>query len=195
MPKRIANPSSASAPHGSSKSEKALDSGVDLDLNALIVEIDLEKLVLELEDVTDGSSDARISQESSTNIAQAPPVNLAQKPPADDPEVPTVERRGAARLSNSEVREQVQVSLPRAARTGLINVSDSGVLIETNCQLFPGRTTDVFVKLGGERLALRASVVRSSLHSLTAEGLVYRSALHFERIIGLAERLTPLIPR
>jgi hypothetical protein len=45
------------------------------------------------------------------------------------------------------------------------------------------------VKLRGERQALRATVVRSSLHALTSEKVVYRSALHFERIIGLAERL------
>jgi hypothetical protein len=180
VPKRV-DPSSARPPRGSSKAEKPPDSGGDLDLNALIVEIDLEKLVIELEDIADGSSDAGIPQE--------PPTNIAPEPLADDTEVPAVERRRAARLSNSEVGEHVQVSLPRAAKTGLVNVSDSGVLIETNCQLFPGRTTDVFVKLRGERLALRASVVRSSLHSLTAEGLVYRSALHFERIIGLSERL------
>ncbi len=84
--------------------------------------------------------------------------------------------------------DNVQVSLPRAARTGVVNVSDSGVLIETNCQLFPGRTTDVFVKLRGERIALRATVVRSSIHALTSDGLVYRSALQFERIIGISER-------
>ena len=143
----------------------------DLDLDALMVEVDLEKLVLDLKDIP-----------SSTNDEEAP------APATSTAEVPPVERRRAIRLSGSEVGDNVQVSLPRAARTGVVNVSDSGVLIETNCQLFPGRTTDVFVKLRGERIALRATVVRSSIHALTSDGLVYRSALQFERIIGISER-------
>jgi hypothetical protein len=125
-----------------------------------MVEIDLEKLVLDLE--------------VDTPVA------------THDVAIPATERRLATRLSNSEIGDNVQVSLPRATQTVLVNVSDTGVLIETNCQLFPGRTTDVFVKLRGERQALRATVVRSSLHSLTSERAVYRSALHFERLIGVS---------
>ena len=190
VPKRVVTRSSktaargpATAPEVPSEAEKSPDSGPELDLNALIVEIDLEKLVLglEVQDVTLDPSNARILLE--------PLRNGPEEPPTKDSDVPKVERRLATRLSNSEVGDHVQVSLPRAARTGLVNVSDTGVLIETNCQLFPGRTTDVFVRLRGERLALRATVVRSFLHSLTSEGLVYRSALHFERIIGLSEHV------
>jgi hypothetical protein len=116
-------------------------------------------------------------------MVQRPPEEV-QTPAAAD--IPASDRRLAARLLQSEVGDNVQVSLPRAARTVVVNVSDTGVLIETNCQLFPGRTTDVFVKLCGERHALRATVVRSFLHSLTPGAAVYRSALHFERIIGVS---------
>lgn len=144
----------------------------ELDLNALMVEVDLEKLVLDLKDIPSSNEEDELPASEAT-VAEIVPV----------------ERRRAARLSGQEVGDNVQVSLPRAAKTGLVNVSESGVLIETNCQLFPGRTTDVFVKLRGERLALRATVVRSSIHALTSDGLIYRSALHFEQIIGLAERL------
>jgi len=170
---------SATRPHGSSDTGTALDLGPGLnlntliveDLNTLIVEIDLEKLVLDLEAADD------VNKPVAAQVVQSA---------ANDIAVPATERRLASRLSNSEIGDDVQVSLPRAARTVLVNVSDTGVLIETNCQLFPGRTTDVFVKLRGERQALRATVVRSFLHSLTAERAVYRSALHFERIIGIS---------
>jgi hypothetical protein len=147
------------------------DPGPGLDLNALLVEVDLEKLVLDLKDIPSSNED----DETTASVVVT--------------DIAPVERRSAIRLSGSEVGDSVQVSLPRAAKTGLVNVSESGVLIETNCQLFPGRTTDVFVKLKGERLALRATVVRSSIHALTSDGLIYRSALHFEQIIALAERL------
>jgi hypothetical protein len=160
VPKRAVKRPSATRPQGSSEIGTALDLGPDLDLNVLIVEIDLEKLVLDLE--------------VDTPVA------------THDVAIPATERRLATRLSNSEIGDNVQVSLPRATQTVLVNVSDTGVLIETNCQLFPGRTTDVFVKLRGERQALRATVVRSSLHSLTSERAVYRSALHFERLIGVS---------
>jgi hypothetical protein len=150
------------------------DPEATLDLNALMVEVDLEKLVIDLKDIPSSNED-----EDDTPPGGSAGVSEAAK----------MERRMAIRLSSHEVGDNVQVSLPRAAKTGLVNVSESGVLIETNCQLFPGRTTDVFVKLRGERLALRATVVRCSIHALTSDGLIYRSALQFERVIDLAERL------
>ena len=189
---------SATRPRGSSEKgtasnpRTALDLGSDLDLNSLMVEIDLQKLVFDLE-VSD-DADKPVSAHDTPLAAQAvqPSPHAIQshapvvQPPANDIDIPATERRLAARLSNVEIGDDVQVSLPRAARTVLVNVSDTGVLIETNCQLFPGRTTDVFVKVRGERQALRATVVRSSLHSLTPDAVVYRSALHFERIIGVS---------
>jgi hypothetical protein len=174
----------SSDPETTPNSLTALDLGPDLDLNALMVEIDLEKLVLDLE-VSDDVEKPLAAHDTplATQMVQRPPEEV-QTPAAAD--IPAADRRLATRLLQSEVGDNVQVSLPRAARTVLVNVSDTGVLIETNCQLFPGRTTDVFVKLCGERHALRATVVRSFLHSLTPGAAVYRSALHFERIIGVS---------
>jgi len=199
------NSPSATRPRGSSDTGTAsnpgrsLDLGPDLDLNALMVEIDLQKLVLDLEvsDDTDKPVSAHDTPLSVQAVQPSSPaiqsyVAVVQshapvvQPSANDIDIPATERRLAARLSNVEIGDDVQVSLPRAARTVLVNVSDTGVLIETNCQLFPGRTTYVFVKVRGERQALRATVVRSSLHSLTPDAVVYRSALHFERIIGVS---------
>ena len=192
---------SATRPQGSSETGTsseigtALDLGPDLDLNRLIVEIDLERLVLDLEVSDDVDKPVAAHDRPLATHVVDPPAQVVQssqhvvQPAANDiavPVVPATERRLATRLSNSEIGDDVQVSLPRATQTVLVNVSDTGVLIETNCQLFPGRTTDVFVKLRGERQALRATVVRSSLHSLTSERAVYRSALHFERIIGVS---------
>jgi hypothetical protein len=178
-----------------SNARAALELGPDLDLSALIVEIDLEKLVLDLE-VSDDVERPLAAHDTplATQLVQRSPHGVQSpapvtQPPGNDIDIAATERRLAARLLKSEVGDDVQVSLPRAARTVLVNVSDTGVLIETNCQLFPGRTTDVFVKLCGERQALRATVVRSCLHSLTPEAAVYRSALHFERIIGVSNLL------
>ena len=150
------------------------DSQNDLDastLNMLMVEIDLEQIVHDLEETPGGERSHR---------------HEAEAPPNDTSAVPASDRRGATRLSSAVIGDSVQVSVPRATRTVVVNVSDSGVLVDTNCQLSPGRSTDVFVKLEGERQALRATVVRSSVHSLMLDDVVYRSALHFERLIGLS---------
>jgi hypothetical protein len=174
--KRVASspPSKLQAVDPAADPLQTADPEAALDLNALLVEVDLEKLVIDLKDIPSSNEDDDTSDSGgSAGVA----------------EVAKAERRTATRLSGDEVGDNVQVSLPRSAKTGLVNVSESGVLIETNCQLFPGRTTDVFVKLRGERLALRATVVRCSIHALTSDGLIYRSALQFERVIDLAERL------
>jgi len=193
VPKRAVKRPSATRPQESLETGTALNLGPDLDLNTLLVEdlntllveIDLEKLVLDLEVSDDVDKPVAAHDTPLATYVVDPSAHVVQ-PAANDIAVPATERRLATRLSNSEIGDDVQVSLPRATRTVLVNVSDTGVLIETNCQLFPGRTTDVFVKLRGERQALRATVVRSFLHSLTSERAVYRSALHFERIIGIS---------
>jgi hypothetical protein len=153
----------------SAGSQLAVASTSDLglaDLSVLMVEIDLDELVIELR----GDADDR-----------APEV---VEPPKADAPGSSADRRRARRVSSSEVGDHVQVTVPRATRTKLLNVSDSGVLIETNCPLSPGRTTDAFVNVGGHHQALRVTVERSYVHALVREAVVYRSALHFERIIG-----------
>jgi hypothetical protein len=59
------------------------------------------------------------------------------------------------------------------------------VLVETRRQLRPDASTDVFVRLNGKRHAMKARTVRSTVHAVTSNAIVYRTALHFDRQLPL----------
>jgi hypothetical protein len=100
---------------------------------------------------------------------------------ADD----AAERRTAQRLTLKDLGREVRLTIPGAAETALVNISETGVLVETTRRLCPGKTTDVFVRLNGERRPMRVTIIRSTLHSLVPVP-VYRTALHFDKILPLS---------
>lgn len=95
-----------------------------------------------------------------------------------------VERRGSKRVTASELGREVRLTIPGASQTTLVNISQTGALVETTRRLCPGKTTDVFVRFDGERRPLRVTIMRSTLHSLIPVP-IYRTALHFDRILPL----------
>lgn len=95
------------------------------------------------------------------------------------------DRRTAQRLTPKDLGREVRLTIPGAAQTALVNISETGVLVETTRRLCPGKTTDVFVRLNGERRPMRVTIIRSTLHSLVPVP-VYRTALHFDRILPLS---------
>ncbi len=111
-------------------------------------------------------------------------------PPAAEVEIdsaPTAgaDRRAAQRLTLDDLGREVRLTIPGAAQTALVNISETGVLVETTRRLCPGKTTDVFVRLNGERQSMRVTIIRSTLHSLVPVP-VYRTALHFDRVLPLS---------
>jgi hypothetical protein len=68
----------------------------------------------------------------------------------------------------------------------LVNLSSTGLLAETNQRLCPGRTVDVFLRYGGIRRVLRATVIRSTMHAV-APNPVFRAALQFEDVLQLQD--------
>jgi hypothetical protein len=95
------------------------------------------------------------------------------------------ERRGAKRLTATDLGRDVRLTIPGASETALVNISETGVLVETTRRLCPGKTADVFVRFDGERRPMRVTIIRSTLHSLVPVP-VYRTALHFDRILPLS---------
>ena len=95
------------------------------------------------------------------------------------------ERRQAQRLTATDLGREVRLTIPGAAQTALVNISETGVLVETTRRLCPGKTTDVFVRLNGERRPMRVTIIRSTLHSLVPVP-IYRTALHFDKILPLS---------
>jgi len=96
-----------------------------------------------------------------------------------------IDRRKAQRLTVKDLGREVRLTIPGAAQTALVNISETGVLVETTRRLCPGKTTDVFVRLNGERRPMRVTIIRSTLHSLVPVP-VYRTALHFDKVLPLS---------
>ena len=97
----------------------------------------------------------------------------------------SADRRKAQRLTLQDLGREVRLTIPGAAQTALVNISETGVLVETTRRLCPGKTTDVFVRLNGERRPMRVTIIRSTLHSLVPVP-IYRTALHFDTILPLS---------
>jgi len=109
-------------------------------------------------------------------LEESPEPQAATLPPAVTPD----DRRAARRLTPSELAADLKLTMPNVSDLALVNISETGVLIETRKRLNPGTPTDLFVFLNGERHARRATVVRSNLHAIKS-GVVYRAALRFDK--------------
>jgi hypothetical protein len=136
-----------------------------LDIQCLLNDLNLDSLIAELD------------PPPAAPAAPAPAV-AGSEALTDD------ERRGAQRVTAKDLGREVRLTIPGAAQTALVNISETGALVETTRRLCPGKTTDVFVRLDGERRPIRVTIIRSTLHSLVPVP-IYRTALHFDRILPL----------
>jgi hypothetical protein len=96
-----------------------------------------------------------------------------------------VERRGAVRKEPHEFKSELRLAVAGFPMR-LVNLSSTGLLAETNQRLCPGRTVDVFLRYGGIRRVLRATVIRSTMHAV-APNPVFRAALQFEDVLKLQD--------
>jgi hypothetical protein len=96
------------------------------------------------------------------------------------------EQREAPRLSPDQVAREVRVTVRGAAEARAINVSETGVLAETTSRLRPGTVVELIITFDGVRRMLRATIVRSMVHSLNPT--TFRTAFKFEERTTLPER-------
>ena len=111
----------------------------------------------------------------------APPPPKHEAPAASE----RVERRGAVRKEPHEFKSELRLAVAGFPMR-LVNLSATGLLAETNQRLCPGRTVDVFLRYGGIRRVLRATVIRSTMHAV-APTPVFRAALQFEDVLKLQD--------
>jgi hypothetical protein len=111
----------------------------------------------------------------------APPAKVEEPPPPPQ----RTERRGAERREPHEFKAELRLAVAGFPMR-LVNLSATGLLAETNQRLCPGRTVDVFLRYGGVRKVLRATVIRSSMHAV-APNPVFRAALQFEDTLALQD--------
>jgi PilZ domain-containing protein len=133
----------------------------------------------------DGSLDdlfAGLEKSHKTDAPDPPPTPS----PAQLTDAPArVERRRAPRREAHEFKTELRLAVAGFPMK-LVNLSSTGLLAETSQRLCPGRTVDVFLRYGGVRRVLRATVIRSSMHAV-APTPVFRAALQFEDTLSLQD--------
>ena len=110
--------------------------------------------------------------------------DLALDLPTAEPD--GAEQRETPRLSPEELARQVKVTVRGAADAKAINVSETGVLAETTSRLRPGTVVELILTFDGVRRMLRATIVRSMVHSLNPT--TFRTAFKFEERTTFPER-------
>jgi PilZ domain len=139
-----------------------------------------EELVVKLPD--EASLDDLIAGLESTWKGPSSPNTQEETPP---PAAQRQERRGAERREPHEFKVELRLAVAGFPMR-LVNLSSTGLLAETNQRLCPGRTVDVFLRYGGVRKVLRATVIRSSMHAV-APNPIFRAALQFEDALALQD--------
>ena len=119
--------------------------------------------------------------------AAAPAASLESSEPApvEEPD-DRADLRDAPRLAPEDVAREVRVTVRGAADAKAINVSETGVLAETTSRLRPGTVVELILTFDGVRRMLRATIVRSMVHSLNPT--TFRTAFKFEERTTLPER-------
>jgi len=139
-------------------------------------EASLDDLIAGLEASWQGTGAPKLEAEPPAPSVEQP---LTQPPPQRK------ERRGAERREPHQFKVELRLAVAGFPMR-LVNLSSTGLLAETNQRLCPGRTVDVFLRYGGVRKVLRATVIRSSMHAV-APNPVFRAALQFEDTLALQD--------
>ncbi|MEQ1907244.1 MAG: hypothetical protein ABMA15_00375 [Vicinamibacterales bacterium] len=115
------------------------------------------------------------------------PKTKAQPVQAAEPFVPDEDRRVATRLKPHEVPWIREVKPISGDRARLLNISKTGVLLETTARLQPGRRSTVVIVDGADRKErAEGHVIRTELVSIGPAGeLIYRTAMAFAEELDL----------
>lgn len=95
--------------------------------------------------------------------------------------------RSPRRFTPTELAADLKVTMPNVTDLVVLDISETGILIETRTRLNPGTPGDIVVFLNGKRNLTRATVIRSNLHAIKS-GVVYRAALRFEKGLPIEAR-------
>jgi PilZ domain-containing protein len=119
--------------------------------------------------------------------ASIKPAEPEAEPRKEDPAPVSArpERRRSVRREAHEFKMELRLAVAGFPMK-LVNLSSTGLLAETSQRLCPGRTVDVFLRYGGIRRVLRATVIRSSMHAV-APTPIFRAALQFEDVLTLQD--------
>jgi hypothetical protein len=108
---------------------------------------------------------------------------------------PEKENRSARRRPASEVPTIQGLRLaPFGGQVTLVNISESGLLVESGLGLPPGREVTVTATGGTTLFSVRARVVRTVIARIAPEGIRYHIGLAFIQHVSLPEPLVASEP-
>jgi hypothetical protein len=97
--------------------------------------------------------------------------------------------RRAHRLTPADLPWPCTLTTPNGVDLKLLNVSRSGILIESAVKFAPDSSTDLYLSGPESRLVLPARFVRSEVGAVSAQGVRYHAAAVFSRKVDLFARL------
>jgi CheY-like chemotaxis protein len=125
-------------------------------------------------------------EQSKDAVAAAPPVEspASLEPVGTSGRLSSGTRRRAQRWSLSDLPWLSSVKLPWGQHLRLLNISSSGMLVESSVRLSPGSATSF--KISGPELALvvRARVVRCRVSTVDSLGVKYETAAAFDQPVA-----------
>lgn len=102
---------------------------------------------------------------------------------------PEDQRERNHRLTRSEVPWVSTVTLPWGLEVDLLNISRTGLLIESNSRFTPGTETEFRISGPDTSLVVSARFVRSEVASVGPQGVKYHAAATFTKELQLREQL------
>jgi hypothetical protein len=99
----------------------------------------------------------------------------------------SIDRRGARRWSAAGAHAVIAVRIRPGRAAIAIDVSSSGVLIETPHRLMPGFLVDVHVETSAGPQHLRGRILRCTVAELRPGGICYRGAIAFDRALRFSD--------
>ena len=94
-----------------------------------------------------------------------------------------LERRHAARRRVGEADPLARIRLRTGRELTVIDVGNTGALVESATRLLPGTHVDTHVMTGAGRVLVRSRVTRARVSAVAAESLTYQAALAFQQAI------------
>jgi PilZ domain-containing protein len=91
-----------------------------------------------------------------------------------------IDRRDAPRHRRAEEHRVLTLRIRPGHHARTIDVSASGVLVETQCRLLPGRAVELQMETERQHLSVRGRVVRCAVVRLRP-AVCYRGAIVFEQ--------------
>lgn len=120
-----------------------------------------------------------------------PAVELALAPLCGS----AADRRAALRLAQREIPWLSNVRLSLESRISLVNISSSGVLLESGSKFLPGSSTELHLTGPDANLVVPVRFVRSEIARIDGLGVRYYAAAAFTREIDLTSPHAAAAPR